>query len=86
MPGHSHLKDVLGHLQTKWHAQEPVPATVGIKHGQVGRSIIKLYAPEAVFSIQLAEAGSTSEQMRDLIEHRGIIMLSNNALIKVLWV
>ena len=28
---HVHLKDVLGHLQTKGHVQEPVPPFVGLK-------------------------------------------------------
>ena len=32
---HSHLKDILGHFQTKRHMQEPVSAMMGIKHGQV---------------------------------------------------
>ena len=36
---HAHLKDVLGHLQIKWHAQEMVPAMMGSEHGQVGRFI-----------------------------------------------
>ena len=44
------------------------------------------YAPEAILSIQLAEAGSTSEVMRDLTESRGCIMLSCSGLVKVLWV
>ena len=33
---HVHLKDVLGHLHTEWHAQEPVPAMMSVKCGQVG--------------------------------------------------
>ena len=28
-----HLKDSLGHLQTKWHVQETVTTTMGIKCG-----------------------------------------------------
>ena len=83
---HVHLKDIQGHLQTEWHAQEMVPAMMGIKHGQVGRFLIEVYAPEAVFSIQLSVVGSTAESMRDLIMHRGFIMLSHNGLVRVLWV
>ena len=37
---HVHLRDVLGHLQTEGHAQEPVPAMVGVECGQVGRLLI----------------------------------------------
>ena len=33
---HAHLKDVQGHLQAERHVQEPVPAAVSVKHGQVG--------------------------------------------------
>ena len=32
---HVHLEDILGHLQTKGHTQEPIPAIVGVKGGQV---------------------------------------------------
>ena len=32
---HSHLKDILGHLQTERPIQEPVSTTMGIEHGQV---------------------------------------------------
>ena len=32
---HLHLKDILGHLQTKWHIWEPIPSMMGIKGGQV---------------------------------------------------
>ena len=32
---HVHLEDILGHLQAEWHVQKPVPATVGVKGGQV---------------------------------------------------
>ena len=83
---HAHLKDILGHLQTKWHVQETVPAMMSIKHSQLGRFLIEVYAPEAVFHVQLVEVGSTAELMRDFTEHRGFIMLSHNGLIKVLWV
>ena len=31
----AHLKDVLGHLQTGWHMQEPLSAMMGMKHGQI---------------------------------------------------
>ena len=84
--GHLHLKYILGHLQTEWHAQEAVPAIMGIEHGQVGKFLIMVYAAEAVLSIQLAEAGYTTELMRDLIEGRDFIMLSHNGLVKILWV
>ena len=57
---HAHLKDVLGHLQTEWHVQEVVPAMVGIECGQVGRLLIKVYAPEPIPFVQLTEAGSTA--------------------------
>ena len=33
---HAHLEEILGHLQTKLHAQESVPTTGGVKDGQVG--------------------------------------------------
>ena len=32
---HSHLKDVLGHLQTRGHKQEPISAMMGIESGQI---------------------------------------------------
>ena len=48
---HAHLKDILGHLQTKWHVQEAIPAMMGIEHGQVGRFLIKVFSPEAFLSI-----------------------------------
>ena len=32
---HLHLKDVLGHFQTKGHMQEPVSAMMHIKCGQI---------------------------------------------------
>ena len=68
---HVHLKDIFLHLQTKLHVQEMVPVMMGIKHGQVGRFLIEVYAPEAILSIHLAEAGSTTEVMTYLIECRG---------------
>ena len=32
---HLHLTDILGHVQTKWHMQEIVSATMGVKSGQI---------------------------------------------------
>ena len=32
---HLHLKDVLGHLQSKWHMQEPIPTMMHLEHGEV---------------------------------------------------
>ena len=32
---HLILKDIPGHLQAKWHIQEPISATTGIKSGQI---------------------------------------------------
>ena len=83
---HPYLKDIMGHLQTEKHAQEVVPAMMGIECGQVGRFLIELYAPEAVLSIQLNEAGSTTESMRDLIKGRGFIMFSHNGLVEILCI
>ena len=83
---HSHLKDDLGHLQTKCHVQEIVPPKMGIECGQVGRFLIEVYVPEAVFSVQLAEAGGTAESVRDFVKCRGFITLSHNGLVKVLRV
>ena len=57
---HAHLEDVLQHLLAKGHAQEPVPAMVGVECGQVGTPFIKVYAPEAVLCVQLTEVGSTA--------------------------
>ena len=48
---HSHLKDVLGHLLTKRHMQEPVSAMMGIECGQIGRFLISVDAPEAILSV-----------------------------------
>ena len=50
---HLHLEDVLGHLQTEWHVQETVTATMGILLGQVGRFLIKVYAQEASLASSL---------------------------------
>ena len=50
---HVHLEDVLGHLQTEWHVQEPVPATVGVKGVQVGGFLIKVYTPKTSFACSL---------------------------------
>ena len=72
---HAHLKDILGHLQTEWHVEEVVPAMVGVEHGQLGRLLIEVYAPEAILCFQLAEAGSTTLSMRDLMKGRGFVML-----------
>ena len=41
---HTHLKDMFRHLQTKVYAQEPVPAMVGVKGGQVEGLFIEVYA------------------------------------------
>ena len=43
-----------------------------------------MYGPETGLSIQLTEAGSTTESLRDLAEARGFIMLSHNGLVNVL--
>ena len=48
---HTHLKDIVGHLQTERHTQEMVPAMMGIECGQVVRLLIEVNAPEAVLSI-----------------------------------
>ena len=55
-----HVKDVLRHLYTDRHVQEPVPVMVGFKGGQVGGFLIEVYVSEAVLSIQLIEASSTT--------------------------
>ena len=62
--------------------QETVPAMMGIEHGQIGRLLIKVNAPDAILSIQLTEAGSTTESLRDVIQSRGFILLSHNGLVK----
>ena len=51
---------ILGHVQAKWHVQEPVPTTVSGKSGQVGGFLIKVYVQEAVLCVQLTEASSTT--------------------------
>ena len=48
---HAHLKDILEHLKTEWHMQEPVSTMIGIKHSQEQRLLIKVDAPEAVLSV-----------------------------------
>ena len=55
---HAHLKDNLRHLQTEWHEHEPVPATEGVKGGQVGAFLVEVYAREAILCFQFAEASS----------------------------
>ena len=65
---HVHLKDIFGHLQAKQHAQEPVPAMMCVKDGQVGRLLIEVDAPEAILSIQLTETCSTIEPKRNLLK------------------
>ena len=57
---HLHLKDMLGHLQAKWHMQEPVSAMMSIKSGQIQRFLIKVDTPQAILSIQINEAFSTT--------------------------
>ena len=32
---HAHFKDVLAHLQDKWHLQEWIPPFVGVEHCQI---------------------------------------------------
>ena len=53
------------------------------KGGQVGRLLIEVDAPEAVLSIQLAEACSTIELMRNLLKSWGLVVLSNHGLVQV---
>ena len=65
--------------------QELVPAMVFGESGQVRRFLIKVDAPEAIHSIQLAEACSTIELMRNLLEG-GSLVLSNSGLVQVLWI
>ena len=50
-----------------------------VKCGQVRRFLIKVDAPEATLSIQLTEACSTVEPMRNL-EVGSLVVLSNNGL------
>ena len=57
---HAHLKDILGCLQTEEHVQEPLPAIVGVKGGQVGGFLIMVYGPENIPSIHFTEASSTT--------------------------
>ena len=37
---HLHLKDILGHPQTKWHMQEPISVMMHIEGGQIQRFLI----------------------------------------------
>ena len=46
-----HLEDVLGHLQAERHAQEPIPARICVKGGQVGGFLAEVGAPETILSI-----------------------------------
>ena len=41
-------------------------------------------APEAILTVQLTEACSTTKLMRDLVKGRGFLMLSHYGLVKVL--
>ena len=66
--------------------QEVVPATVGIAHGQIGRFLIEVYAPKAILCIHLAEAGSITLTMTDLIKGRGFVILLHIGLVKVLQI
>ena len=83
---HVLLYDVLGHLQAKRHAQELVPATMHVKSSQVARLLIKVDAPEAVLSTELAEACSTTEPMKNLLKDQGLVVLLNYGLVQVLRV
>ena len=55
-----------------------------VKGGQVGRLPMKVDAPEAILSIQLAEACSTIEPMRNLLKSWGLVVLLNYGLVQVL--
>ena len=79
---HAHLKDILGHLHTEWYVLEMVPAMMDIECGQIGRFLIDVHAPEAILSIQLPQAGSCTELIRELIKNRGFIMFSHNGLLR----
>ena len=48
---HSHLKDILGHLQPEWHMQEPVPTTMCVKHGEILRFLFQVDAPVAILTM-----------------------------------
>ena len=37
---HAHLKDVLGHIESKWHVKETVTSLVSIKCCKVGRRCV----------------------------------------------
>ena len=81
-----HLENVLGYLQAERHMQELIPATMSIENCQVWWTLIEVNAPEDILCIQLTEAGSTAKSMGDLIEGKGLIMLSHYGLLQVLWV
>ena len=83
---HAHLKDVLRHHQAERHVQEPVPAMMYIKSGQMGRLLIEVDAPEAILCVQLTEACSTIQPMRNLLKGWGLVVISNNGLVQVIWV
>ena len=55
-----------------------------IKSGQVGRPLTEVDTPEAVLSIQLPEACSTIEPMRNLLKGQGLVVLSNYGFVEVL--
>ena len=48
---HSHLKDILGHLQSELHMQEPVSAIMLIESGKIQRFLIQVDTPEAILSL-----------------------------------
>ena len=78
---HVHLKNVLGNLQAKSHAQELVTAMMHVKGGKVGRLLVKVDAPEAVLSIQFTEVCGTIDLMQNLLEGGSFVVLSNNGLV-----
>ena len=67
-------------LQAERHVQDPVPATMCVKGGQLRRFLIKMDAPEAILSIELAACG-TIELMTNLLKGGGFVVLSNNGLV-----
>ena len=81
---HAHLKDILGHLQAKRHAQEPIPDTMCVEGGQVGGFLIEVDAPEPILSVQLTETCSPIEPMRNFLKGWGLLVLSNCGLLQVL--
>ena len=48
---HVHLEDIMAHHQAKGNVQEPVSSFVGIKGGEVGGLLIKVYGPKAIFGV-----------------------------------